>query len=164
MPRVRVASLVVALLALPLAVAPAHALQASACEFSFVVTISPGTGVTPNKGTISAPLGGSITCVGEVSGTGQVGIEGTYGATTPGGGDTCALGSGGGTLTIKIGTTAKSGAFSFHRAGAAGAFTGLIEGMGNLRGGFAFQPTTGDCVQTKVTKANVTGVGVLSHV
>src|SRR6266550_2756195 len=89
---------------------------------------------------------------------GALTVNGTYGPT-----DTCNTGKGSGTFSAsvptKAGTKTVSGSFTFSRTGAAGTFKGTAnDGQGNTanaNGAFTFVPSTGNCVTTTVTKANV---------
>jgi hypothetical protein len=145
----------------------------AACQLSFAVALSPGISMTPTKGTFTSS-GGRFSCLGTVFGqtaNGQSGsllASGSYGAVAPG--DTCAKGAGSGTFKASVvtttGTITASGSFTFTRVGGLGQFTGTTtDGKGDtasVRGGFGFDPTTGNCATSPVTKANVTGGAALN--
>src|SRR3954452_10440184 len=99
--------------------------SAADCVADLTVTITPGTRLTATRGTVKG--GGPIRCTGLVFGTalnpsrvGRATVAGTYGP------DTCANGTGRGSLTVAIAGKTASGAFTFARAGAAGEFNGAL--------------------------------------
>lgn len=152
-------------------VQPASGQEGTHCTFSFEVTLSPGLSSSGTSGTHSSSGEvGVLDCHGPVNGyeptgTGTLGDEGRYGTADP---DTCASGGeGDGVDTITVPTadgpqrilsdfTFTYGDLSTKGGVVHGEFTGT-----RFSGSFEFTPTQGDCVTSPVTKAAVTGEGVL---
>jgi hypothetical protein len=144
------------------------------CKFAENTTISPGLSTQPGSGTFTVK-GGTMECTGSVNGqqvTGK-GVEdqdGHYGVQHP---NSCASaitgdGDGKGVINMTIPTSDRDqhvtslftltfgGKVPTHGGLAAGEFKG-----DHFSGTFEFTPTEGDCVTKPLTKAHVTGEGVL---
>jgi hypothetical protein len=170
MSKARILRVIVAAASIALALAPSavRAARTSAfCDVSSGVTLDPGITTTPSQGTF-ASRNGSINCDGRirgkrVKGKGPLTFSGHYGTDN---GDTCDRGAGRGKLRASLpkrggGHLRARGRFTFTRYGS----TVFIRGsLSNRRGRYArfegtlnFQPTHGDCVTTRVTRAHVSG-------
>jgi hypothetical protein len=144
-----------------LSFAPASA-QVTTCNFTSQVLVSPGVSLTPSAGTFTTPEGqpGTITCEGDVNGTGTITYSGVTGAL----GESCALDfQGSGVLEYVIDGNSVTGDFTFTRAGLAGVFQSDTT-AGPLVGIFQFAPKEGqDCATVPVTEATVTGNAVVLY-
>jgi hypothetical protein len=145
-------------------IAPSSAAARGECSFSIDFTASPGLTMTPSTGTYtSGGPTGTIICLGtidgqQITGPGRLGFEGTYGEEDRG--NTCAAGTGRGTLTIKVptrdGVKRLSGHWRFEFLGAAATLTSRF-----FSGTFTFLPTAGDCLTAPVSSGMALGQGQL---
>ena len=150
---------------------PVGGQEGTHCTFSFDVIITPGLSMEGTSGTHSSGgETGVMECHGPINGSdptgaGTIGDEGAYGTEDP---DTCASGGEGtGTDTITIPTvdgtqriisefTFTYGELSTKGGVVHGQFTGT-----RFTGTFEFTPVEGDCVTSPVTRAAVTGEGII---
>jgi hypothetical protein len=150
---------------------PLRAQEATHCTFEFEVVLSPGLSMTtPSSGTHRSSDPGPLQCEGLVNGkqpigSGTLGVEGRIGTKD---GATCMGGEGDGVDTLRIPTAAGFetvlSEFTFTFGGKVPTHGGLAAGEfeGNrFTGTFEFTPTEGDCVTAPVTKAHVSGEGVI---
>ncbi len=156
----------------------AAALPASAaeppthCEFSVVVSLSPGLSFVPSSGEFTSDgETGTVTCDGIVrgvrpTGPGTLGVTGRYGTRDS---DTCLDGEGEGRFSFTFPTAQGEGkrsnvfSFSFGLLGAlVGGPPGEFSGNG-FSGTIEVQPEEGNCFVTPVTKASIRGQGTITE-
>jgi len=139
----------------------------STCEFSMPVSIDPGVGPQPNSGTFTS--GGETGTIDCGAGAGTLGIAGAYGTKDPDscGGAVSNGNEGNGHAVMKVPTADGPQSLEFDFTfvyGQPATNGGVVEGTfqsERFSGAFQLTPTAGDCFSAPVTKANVTGQGVL---
>ena len=126
------------------------ATSVAACTFTANFTLSPGVTLTPS--TFRFTTGGetaTVTCIGSVNGAAVTG-PGTYGEQGVIENGNCATGSGEGTYSAHIPTTAGmqhvKGTFDLTYVGFIGTETGP-----NITATFEYIPTEGNCLTTPLT-------------
>jgi hypothetical protein len=148
--------------------------EGTRCTFAYAVTLSPGLSVQPSTGTVSTdgPTG-KLDCDGPVNGreargAGTIGIDGHYGLD---GGDSCASGfagggDGAGSSTLTVPTRGEDQrvtdtyALTYGQPSSRGVISGTFHGD-RYSGTFSLYPLEGDCVTSPITRALLTGEGVL---
>lgn len=143
-----------------LAPAADAATRSAVCTASFPINLTPGLGMAESTFRYSSNgQAGTVTCVGwiqghRVTGPGTVWDEGVARGS-------CNGGTVEGFHVYKIPT--ENGILTFQRP-----VSGTYQGVAGIRdpqrsypGGFAFYPTTGDCVTAPATRADVVAYGFL---
>ena len=151
-------------------VQPATGVDGTPCTFDFVIVLDPGLSMEGSAGRHFSDGLGTIDCDGPVNGhaatgTGTLGEDGPYGTDDP---DSCTAGgeatgtdyftipTAGGLQRIASEFTASFGKLSNQGGLFHGEFTGS-----RFTGTFRFSAVEGDCVTAPVTKARVSGEGII---
>ena len=156
--------------------APASAYRETHCTFAYYISLSPGLSTQPSSGSLTVTDGrGStgIDCHGPVNGqhptgNGTMSIDGNYGTEQA---DSCASGilGGGEAKGVNIITVPTSSGtqkvinnvtFTYGQPSSRGVVSGTFEGD-HYSGTFGLWPTEGNCITRPITKAYITGEGVL---